>query len=515
MKIKITNGVLQGREFEFTTDTVTIGRDAGNQFVLDTDGVSRCHAEMKQLSDGTWCIEDRNSTNGVRVNGERIDSTAPISDGAEIVIGENTFVVSELSPEPARVIFSPIISGPASEPAPAQPGKSLFEGAAVSFNTAPAAPAEEKAAVPPKSPEPAPKSQGTNEAANFDFSKLSGSLFHRKENKNRSDAEDESSSGAQKSKKRSNLIFYTIVACVVVMILSVAFNVLSPKKSTAGSTAAEKPLMVRYEKEIITKDNVFRFDFHLKSAIRKEERKDKKGKALPPKRIREYSVVFTIDDINSQRHFSRETPVSDDSVEQLRTAIATSGIFASPNDPQRKDENINRTLTIVEGSRIVRVHVPGEFGGTEFNAVEDAVIQLTDVFGLKTISMTPEQLISQAERNYNKAEEFFANPGRAENLRDAIKRYQAVVESLEQFSPKPLMWDKARKQLAEAVKQRDLKMGALETEYKRLAQMSDLAGMKNVFREMMELSDPESREYAIAKRRMVYVEQLLRKKTKR
>ena len=141
MKIKITNGVLQGREFEFTTDTVTIGRDAGNQFVLDTDGVSRCHAEMKQLSDGTWCIEDRNSTNGVRVNGERIDSTAPISDGAEIVIGENTFVVSELSPEPARVIFSPIISGPTSEPAPAQPGKSLFEGAAVSFNTAPAAPA--------------------------------------------------------------------------------------------------------------------------------------------------------------------------------------------------------------------------------------------------------------------------------------------------------------------------------------------------------------------------------------
>ena len=516
MKIKITNGALQGREFEFTTDTVTIGRDTGNQFVLDTDGVSRCHAEMEQLNDGTWRINDLNSTNGVRVNGVRIDGTAPIADGAEIVIGENTFTVSGLAVEPARVIFSPIISAAAPQ-VKAEAPKNVFDGK-ISFK--PAA---------PSAPEPPPvRLQGAEEKADaessvrkgvesisFDVSKLSGSLFGRKENKKPAESDEYTNPGAQKSKKRSNMIFYTIVACVVVMVLSFAFNVLSPKKSAGAAPAEAKPLVVRYEKEIIAKDNVFRFEFYLKSTVRKEERKDKEGKVLPPKRIREYAVVFTIDDINSFRHFRRETPVSDESVEQLRAAISNSGIFAAPDNPQSKDENFNRTLTVVEGSRMVQLHVPGEYGSNEFNIVEDAVIQLTEAFGLKTISMTPEQLITMAENYYNKAEGLFANPGRPGNLRDAIKRYQAVVESLEQFSPKPPMWDKARRQLAEAVKQRDARVQQLKGEYVRLSQMSEYGAMKNIFLELMELSDPESKEYARAKRSLVIIEQHLRKKSKR
>ena len=520
MKIKITNGVLQGREFEFTTDIVTIGRDAGNQFVLDTDGVSRCHAEMEQLNDGTWCINDLNSTNGVRVNGVRIDSTAPIADGAEIIIGENTFVVSGLSPEPARVIFSPIISAPVPEVKSTPEKRPAFDAGKISFKPA-GTPVPEPAPEPKKEAEEKLRTNSESsynkgaESMNFDFSKLSGSLFGRKENKQAAPGDEYANPGAQKSKKRSNMIFYAIVACVVIMILSLAYNVISPKKSVSAGPAAELPLAVRYEKEIIAKDNVFRFEFHLKSTIRKEERKDKEGKVLPPRRVREYTVAFTIDDINSHRHFSRETPVSDESVAQLRAAIGTSGIFAAPASPQSKDESFNRTLTVVEGSRMVQVHIPGEYGSNEFNAVEDAVIQLTEAFGLKTISMTPEQLIVMAENYFDKAEGLFANPGRAGNLRDAIKRYQAVVESLEQFSPKPPMWDKARQKLAEATKERERKMEALSAEYTRMAHVSDYAGMKKIFLEMMELSDPESKEYSVAKRRLVIIEQHLRKKNKR
>ena len=58
-------------------------------------------------------------------------------------------------------------------------------------------------------------------------------------------------------------------------------------------------------------------------------------------------------------------------------------------------------------------------------------------------------------------------------------------------------------------------MDALQTEYKRLAQMGEFGQMRGVFLQMMDLSDPESPEYSSAKRRLVYIEQILRKKSGR
>ena len=508
MKITVLNGIYQGKEFDFTTPRVTIGRDGGNQLILDTDGVSRCHAELNQLPDGCWEIRDCDSTNGVKVEGSRIDGPVKISEGAKIQIGENMLLVSNLSQTPPQVIFNPIISMP-----------SVSESAG----------AEMKAILPAMAESAAPEAgdngvkmsakQPDNQGA-WDINKLSGSLFGSKaqsytKEKKADDPADLPENDARK--RRSNMIFYAIVACVVIMILSFAFSIMSPPKKNTHKAVQEKPLVVRYEKEIISKDNVFRFDFHLKSSMRKHIviKKTKEGDKKVSQYKREYTVAFTIDDIASQRHFTREVPISNETVEQLRAAVASSAIFSMAQNSSVKDASYNRVLTIVEGSKLIRVEIPGEFGPNEFNAVEDAVIELTESFGLKTISMTPEQLMTQAERHFYKAEELFSNPARLSNLREAIKRYKMVVEALEQFSPKPPMWDKARRQLEAAVKQRDLKMGALDVEYKRLLQIKDLAQMRNVFLEQMELADPESREYSTAKRRMVYVEQLLRKKKSR
>ena len=110
MKIKILNGIYREKEFEFTTPTVSIGRDSGNQLILDTDGVSRCHAVLKQLPDGCWEVSDLNSTNGVKINGIRIDGPVKIHEASKIIIGENELLVTGLSQEPPQVIFNPIIS---------------------------------------------------------------------------------------------------------------------------------------------------------------------------------------------------------------------------------------------------------------------------------------------------------------------------------------------------------------------------------------------------------------------
>ena len=512
MKIKFLDGINRGKEVEFTSPCITIGRDGGNQLVLDTDGVSRCHAELRQNADGSWEICDLNSTNGVKINGKRINTSAPVSEGVTLSIGENTLLLSSLNLEPSRVIFNPIISTPAPSEKELPP---------VVIAPAPEKNAEEKNAaakneVPPKAAEK------NLEQFSADLKNFSGSLFGKKESKEK-EKKTASSSGfsepagkgeTESRKRRSNLIFYTTVVCVVVMVLSFAFSITAPKQKKSLRTG-ELPLALRYEKEIISRSNVFRFDFHLKSSIvtAAPAGKDKNGKPLPPERRREYTVTFTIDDIASKRHFSRETPVSEETVNQLRSAIRNSGIFNTAKSAVIRDNENNRTLTIVDGKRIFRTDVAGKYASTEFNSVEDAVIELTESFGLKTIALTPEQLISQAKSNFLNAEDLFANRrAGSRNLRDAIKRYQVVVEALEQFSPKPPMWDRARVKLAEAIKERDLALAAWETEYKKHAQLRDFAALRNVFREMMELTDPESREHARAKRRLIYIEQLLRKK---
>jgi len=68
-----------------------IGRDPGCELMLDNLGVSRRHAQLREV-EGRFVIEDKHSTNGVFINGRRISSAAEVAPGDEIKIGK--FVLS-------------------------------------------------------------------------------------------------------------------------------------------------------------------------------------------------------------------------------------------------------------------------------------------------------------------------------------------------------------------------------------------------------------------------------------
>jgi pSer/pThr/pTyr-binding forkhead associated (FHA) protein/tetratricopeptide (TPR) repeat protein len=68
-------------------DEITIGRQDGNTIQLTERNVSRRHARLRR-SDGFYVIEDLNSYNGVRINGERIDAPRRIDEGDLIEIGD-------------------------------------------------------------------------------------------------------------------------------------------------------------------------------------------------------------------------------------------------------------------------------------------------------------------------------------------------------------------------------------------------------------------------------------------
>ena len=73
------------RTVPLSSDSVTIGRLADCDVVLNDKGASRRHAQLKLRGDA-WTITDLGSTNGTRLNGQTIQSRE-LADGDKITIG--------------------------------------------------------------------------------------------------------------------------------------------------------------------------------------------------------------------------------------------------------------------------------------------------------------------------------------------------------------------------------------------------------------------------------------------
>jgi len=78
---------------------MTIGRDPSCELMLDNLGVSRRHAQLREVGD-RFVIEDLNSTNGVFVDSRRV-TTAQVNPGEEIKIGKFVLTIQHAREEPA------------------------------------------------------------------------------------------------------------------------------------------------------------------------------------------------------------------------------------------------------------------------------------------------------------------------------------------------------------------------------------------------------------------------------
>jgi hypothetical protein len=77
------------------TDSLSIGRDADNDLVMESTAVSRDHAGLT-FTDGRWYIEDRGSFNGTYLNGTRVvpGTPLPLRHADRISIGTETLLFS-------------------------------------------------------------------------------------------------------------------------------------------------------------------------------------------------------------------------------------------------------------------------------------------------------------------------------------------------------------------------------------------------------------------------------------
>lgn len=78
-----------GREYEVFDDGITIGREVGNDVVIPSGDVSRKHAEIIPMPGGYQLID--HSTNGLFVNGVRIEQKQVLGRGDVIKLGPEEF----------------------------------------------------------------------------------------------------------------------------------------------------------------------------------------------------------------------------------------------------------------------------------------------------------------------------------------------------------------------------------------------------------------------------------------
>ena len=84
----------EGRATILGSDGVVMGRSRDCGLVISDENVSRRHAEVRP-SGGSWIVRDLGSTNGIRVNGDRVSGAQPLRPGDRIELGLSTVTFEE------------------------------------------------------------------------------------------------------------------------------------------------------------------------------------------------------------------------------------------------------------------------------------------------------------------------------------------------------------------------------------------------------------------------------------
>ena len=88
--LKIDEGEYAGRRYVFDQPQVTLGRTEENDVVVPGAGASRKHARIL-LEGESYQVEDLQSSNGTKINGEPLTRPLSLRDGDLLQIGEVTF----------------------------------------------------------------------------------------------------------------------------------------------------------------------------------------------------------------------------------------------------------------------------------------------------------------------------------------------------------------------------------------------------------------------------------------
>ena len=99
-KLGVLTPVGGGDPVPLYTDRLTVGRRESADLCLSYSNVSGLHCQFSLLAGGIWAVTDLKSSNGVKVNGERIGVNTPkrLRPGDLIGIAKHEFVIDYPAP---------------------------------------------------------------------------------------------------------------------------------------------------------------------------------------------------------------------------------------------------------------------------------------------------------------------------------------------------------------------------------------------------------------------------------
>jgi hypothetical protein len=142
-RLVMSAGPNPGKVFELNMDSMSIGREATNDIVIQDAELSRNHARLSRRG-ATFLLEDLGSTNGTFVNRQRISSPRMLNPGDEVGFGETVMLAFQ---------------GEGAAPTVAAPGRGQ---APTRQPAAPPAPQPQYAPQPQKAPVPVAAKKGRN-----------------------------------------------------------------------------------------------------------------------------------------------------------------------------------------------------------------------------------------------------------------------------------------------------------------------------------------------------------------
>lgn len=89
-RLVVTAGPQTGKVIPLDRDTISIGRSADSDLAIHDDYTSTQHARLL-FWNGSWMLQDLDSTNGTFLDGQRVSAPVPVPLGEPVTIGHTTF----------------------------------------------------------------------------------------------------------------------------------------------------------------------------------------------------------------------------------------------------------------------------------------------------------------------------------------------------------------------------------------------------------------------------------------
>ncbi|HVP21820.1 MAG TPA: FHA domain-containing protein [Anaerolineaceae bacterium] len=120
-QLVLNSGPIPGKIYPLEKAEIFIGRDLGNDIVINDPEVSRRHARL-YMQGNSYIIEDLGSTNGTAVNNQRLTGPYVLHIGEQITFGERINLVVEAGAKmPDSVPANEPAQTPPAYAAPAKP----------------------------------------------------------------------------------------------------------------------------------------------------------------------------------------------------------------------------------------------------------------------------------------------------------------------------------------------------------------------------------------------------------